>query len=65
MKLQRQHITMQSLHTHTDNNFVNASMSERLEMVWEITKEVCALSPKHDAERRLQRHIVRITHTQG
>ncbi len=65
MKLQRQQLTRHKLQGHDDNNFVAGSMRERLEMVWEITREVASLSPNHDVERRLQRHIVRVTRAKG
>ena len=65
MKLQRQQLTRHKLQDHDDNDFVAGSMRERLEMVWEITREVASLSPNHDVERILQRHIVRVTRAKG
>ena len=65
MKLQRQQLTRFKLQDRDDNNFVAGSMRERLEMVWEITREVASLSPNHDVERRLQRHIVRVIRAKG
>lgn len=60
MKLQRKSLRIQSLHEETNDGFVNASVQKRLALVWELTKDACALSPKHDAEQRLQRHIVQV-----
>ena len=36
---------------------MDASVEERIGIVWPLTKEIASLSPKHDVERRLQRHI--------
>ncbi len=65
MQLQRKQLTKRNLQDHEDDDFVVGSMQERLEMVWEITKEVASLSPYHDVERRLQRHIVCVTRTES
>ena len=45
------------LATHTDDNYVPGTAEERIGMVWQITREIVSLSPYHNAERRLQRHI--------
>jgi len=45
---------------HEDDNYVPGTMEERVLMVWPITREVAALSPHHDVERRLQRDVVRV-----
>jgi len=60
MKLNRQVVTKSALAGHADDNFVAGTEAERLGMVWQITREVAALSPQHDVERRLQRHVVRV-----
>ncbi|MGD0015954.1 MAG: hypothetical protein ABSC38_00295 [Verrucomicrobiia bacterium] len=60
MKLDRQAVTKSTLQQHEDDNFVPGTIEERVLMVWPITREVAALSPKHDVERRLQRHVVRV-----
>ena len=36
---------------------MDALIQERIGIVWPLTKEIASLSPKHDVERRLQRHI--------
>jgi hypothetical protein len=59
MKLARDIIRKSPLH-HDDDNFVSGTMEERVLMVWEITREVAALSPHHDVERRLQRNVVQV-----
>ena len=60
VKLDRQAISKSSLQGHEDDNFVPGTIEERVLMVWPITREVVALSPQHDVERRLQRHVVRV-----
>jgi len=60
VKLDRQTITKSALHNHADDNFVPGTIEERILMVWPITREVAALSPQHDVERRLQRDVVRV-----
>jgi len=63
MELQRDHISISQLSDHADDNYVEASMEERIEIVWQLTKEACSISPLHDAEQRLQRHIFRVART--
>ncbi len=65
MKLDRKRLLIQKLGGIESNEYVNASMRERVALVWEITREICSLSPYHDAERRLQRHIVGIARTRS
>ena len=60
VKLDRQVITKSTLREHADDNYVPGTMEERVLMVWPITREVASLSPQHDVERRLQRHVVRV-----
>ena len=60
VKLDRQTITKSALRDHADDNYVPGTIEERILMVWPITREVAALSPQHDVERRLQRHVVRV-----
>ena len=65
MKLDRQAIAKSALRDHTDDNYVPGTIEERVLMVWPITREVAALSPQHDVERRLQRHVVRVGRREG
>jgi hypothetical protein len=60
VKLARQVVTKSTLRGHADDNYVPGTIEERVLMVWPITREVTALSPQHDVERRLQRHVVRV-----
>ena len=57
MKINRNIVRKSSLSGHQDDNYMAASVQERIGIVWPLTKEIASLSPKHDVERRLQRHI--------
>ena len=57
MKINRNIVRKSSLSNHQDDNYMAASVQERIGIVWPLTKEIASLSPKHDVERRLQRHI--------
>ena len=57
MQLDRSIIRKTKLSEHRDNDYMDASVQERIGIVWPLTKEIASLSPKHDVERRLQRHI--------
>ena len=57
MKLNRKIIKSTKLSDHQDDNYVDASMEERIGMVWPLTMEVASLSPQHNVKQRLQRHI--------
>jgi len=48
-----------------DDNFVPGTPGERIGMVWPLTREITSFSKKHDAERRLQRHITRLMRREG
>ena len=48
-----------------NSGFVPGSMSERMAMVWPLTREAVFLGKKYDAEQRLQRHIVRLIKPKG
>ena len=61
MELNRQIIKTAKLSEHQDDNYYDASIAERINMVWPLTEEISSLSPQHNVERRLQRHIAVIT----
>jgi len=56
---QRRNITVKRVTAkETDHGYVPGTMAERLLMVWPMTRDAYAFSPKaEDAERRLQRHV--------
>ena len=43
-----------------DDGFVDASPGERMGMVWELTRNAWAFMGRDDAERPLQRDVVRL-----
>ena len=43
------------------DDFVAGSFAYRIGLVWPLTKELCSLSKRFDAKRRLQRHITRLS----
>jgi hypothetical protein len=45
--------------------YVPGSMSERIAMVWPLTRETVSLSKKYDVEQPLQRHITRFFNRKG
>ncbi len=57
MKVDRTIAKKSTLRDHVDDDYVEASIEERLLMVWPLTREVASLSPRHDVERRLQRDV--------
>ena len=48
-----------------NDDFVPGTPAERMSLVWPLTQEIASLSKKHDAERRLQRHITRLVRRKG
>ena len=46
-----------------DDDYVNASMKDRIEMVWEITSELWSLTKEgeSDVKSRLQRNVANLT----
>ena len=48
-----------------NDDFVPGSPEDRIKLVWFLTREITSLSKKHDAERRLQRHVTRLVRREG
>jgi hypothetical protein len=48
-----------------NDDFVAGTPAYRLGLVWPLTLEIAAMSKKHDAERRLQRHVTRLIRREG
>ena len=44
---------------------VPGTPAERIGLVWPLTREVASLSKRHDAERRLQRHVAGLSRREG
>jgi hypothetical protein len=50
---------------HRNDDYVPGTPEERIRLVWPLTREIASLSVKHDAERRLQRHVTCIVRREG
>lgn len=48
-----------------DDDLVPGKPEDRISLVWPLTREIASLSRKHDAERRLQRHVTRLVRGKG
>lgn len=48
-----------------NEDFVPGTSADRIALVWPLTRELVSLSKKHDAERRLQRHVTRLVRREG
>jgi hypothetical protein len=55
------HIAIRRISKRRNDDFVPGTPAERIALVWPLTKEAVSLSKRYDAERRLQRHITRIS----
>jgi hypothetical protein len=47
------------------DDLVPGTSAERIALVWPLTREVASLSKRHDAERRLQRHVAGLGRREG
>jgi len=56
IRLQRDRVCLKAL-TDEDDDYVDASPAERVEMVWELTAELWSLQGQECAQQRLQRHV--------
>ena len=43
------------------DGYVPGTMAYRMNLAWELTREACALGRRYDAERRLQKHVTRVS----
>lgn len=60
MQMNRKHIAVRKSKVHQNDEYVDLSPEERLSFVWELTKEIYALSWEYDVESRLQRNVIHI-----
>jgi len=58
-------ITRTTLHQTSDNGYVEASMAERISMVWELTQSTWSFVPNTHVEPRLQRHVAVLARREG
>ena len=63
--MDRLHTVIKRMSETRDDDFVPGSMADRIALVWPLTREAASLSKKYNAERRLQRHITRLSHREG
>ena len=65
MEMNRKHTVIRKMAGVRNDNYVAGTPEERIYFVWPLTKEIASLSTKHDAERRLQRHVTSIVRREG
>ena len=63
--MNRNHTTLGRMTVHQNDDYVPGTPEERIHFVWPLTREIVSLSVKHDAERRLQRHVTRLVRGEG
>lgn len=63
MKLDKTKARLSRMTRIEDDDYVDASISDRLNMVWDITVQLWSIATKGriSAESRLQRHIAKLT----
>ena len=59
MKVIRKHTCLKKITKH-DDCYVNASLSEVIGFMWELTAELWSLGRKDYVERRLQRNVTNL-----
>ena len=55
--MDKMHTAIGRMTDHRQDDYVPGTPEERIRLVWTLTREITSLSVKHDAERRLQRHV--------
>ena len=63
--MDRKHTALCRMAEHQNDDYVSGTPKDRILLVWPLTKEIVSLSVKHDAERRLQRHVTRLVRREG
>ncbi len=63
--MNRKHTTIHRMTDHWNDDYVPGTPEYRISLVWPLTREIASLSVKHDAERRLQRHITCLVRRKG
>ncbi len=63
MKLNKNIVKLSQMKNIVNDEYVDASIKDRIEMVWDITQELWAISTKGNinAESRLQRYVTNLT----
>lgn len=62
--MNRKQVDVYKSKIHHDDEYVDLPSSERLFFVWELTKEIYALTGEYDVKSRLQRNVININRTQ-
>jgi len=60
MKMNRKHIVIYRNEIPDNDEFVDLPSDERISLVWDLTKEIYALTGEYDVKSRLQRNVVKI-----
>ena len=63
--MNKRHTIKRKMTDHRNDDYVPGTPEERIHLVWPLTREIVSLSVKHDAERRLQRHVTRLVRREG
>ena len=65
VSMKRQCTAKYHMSERRNDDFVPGTPAYRLSLVWPLTREIASMSKKHDAERRLQRHVTRLIRREG
>jgi len=63
--MDRKHTAIYRISDSRNDDFVPGKPADRIKLVWILTKEITSLSKRHNAERRLQRHVTRLIRREG
>ncbi len=63
--MEKNHTATHQITDIRNDDFVPGTPEDRIKLVWLLTREISSLSKKHDAERRLQRHVTRLVRREG
>jgi len=63
--MNRKHTSIHRMTDHRNDDYVPGTPEDRISLVWPLTREIASLSVKHDAERRLQRHVTCLVRREG
>ena len=63
--MKREHTAKYQMRAKRNDDYVSGTPEYRIGLVWPLTEEVTSLSVKHDAERRLQRHVTCLIRREG
>jgi hypothetical protein len=65
MNMNRKRTVLGKMADHRNVDYVSGTPEDRILLVWPLTQEITSVSVKHDAERRLQRHVTRLVRREG